>query len=1073
MLGTGFFVGLKATGPDMLRTADDYFNDYNLPDYTVLSTYGMDQSDIDIIAENKAVKSIEAVYSEDVFLKDKNFVTKVFSYNIKDKQETSKYRIEAGRLPKKSGEIALDSKEILKSNYKIGEKVSFVDGKKKPFSDTFKVNSYTIVGFVSTPIYIETKNRGDSTIGKGTTDAFALIPTQDFNKKTYSSVRLFFEDNASPYAFGSDYDALVKKEEKNLSKALKSHATERLASFKVEREQTIKDSEKKLADGRQELEQARQKLATAKTTLNTEKSKFATQKSEFNRKMREKQAEIDTATVKLSEARKKIDNSKATISKSETEIASYEADIKKNKAELDKSEKQLNEANKQIKDGEDQIDLLKQQSQLVDPANPPSDVEKAAAEQQIKEAQASLDAQKQEYNASQATFDAKKAELESGEQQLNMQKQKLADSKKSIQTGEADYKTNTTKLSSAKQELTKKKQDVTKQLAAGQEKLDDADKEYQSNRATFNKEEVDSEKTLTRAAEDIDRMKTKLDSLPEPSYYVLDRTNNIGYNEYKENANRLTSLATIFPAFFFFVAALVCLTTMTRMVEEQRIQMGTLKALGYPNRDIIIKFLIYGILASLAGVALGTVIGLHIFPRAIYSIYTIIFHVPTIQISFYLEYTLITLAVGILCTVIPVYFASYKEFSATTSELMRPKVPKSGKRLFLERVPAIWDRISYINKITLRNFFHRKVRMMMTIVGIAGSTSLLIIGIGLFDSIKGTVESQYSKMFHYDALITKSNDANKSDIKAYDDLLQDKNITNKLDILLEQVQTVHEGQKPQKTFIMVPNDIKNLSNFVALHDRVNQKSFAVPNNGAIISEKLATLFQAKKGDTIQLKEADGNIHKVKVANIAENYIGHYVYMSGDYYNKTFGKAPSYDTNLLLLKNTSDKWQTKFSETLNTNPIVLKSLFSTDIQSDLNKTFRSLTLVVGIIIVSAGLLTFVVLYNMININILEKTRDLATLKVLGFYNKELIQMLYREIFILIVFGILGGSLLGTILYRIVLKTSEIDTVMFNPALYFPTFLYSAITIFVFSVIVMNFMSLKFKKINMIEALKSVE
>ena len=611
------------------------------------------------------------------------------------------------------------------------------------------------------------------------------------------------------------------------------------------------------------------------------------------------------------------------------------------------------------------------------------------------------------------------------------------------------------------------------ELAAALEELETGQADYEEGLAEFETESADAEKKIADGEADLADAKQELEDLEMPEYYVLDRSTNPGYGEFSDNAERISAIAQVFPVFFFLIAALVSLTTMTRMVEEERLQIGTLKALGYSNWDISKKFLVYASVASILGTIIGLIIGYQLFPQVIFNAYGSMYNLPSVRITHYFSYGAISFIVALLCTVMSAYLAVRVALQSTPATLMRPKSPKIGKRILLERMPFIWNRFGFIQKVTARNLFRYKQRMLMTVLGVAGCTALILTGFGISDSISDVSSLQYGKVMKYDAIVALNTDASDSEKADYDEeLAKQTGISESLKVNQENFTIDAEDVNTQDVTVFAPETTENFEDYVLLNDRTSGETYSLPEEGTIINEKLAELLGVEKGDTLTLTDSDNKQAEVKINEVVENYTGHYVYMTKEYYETTFGKAPEYTTELVNYGSEKVDEET-LGTTLTEQPSVLSVNFVSDVSESFEETMGSLGIVTLVLIVSAGLLAFVVLYNLTNINVSERIRELSTIKVLGFFDKEVTMYIYRENIILTLMGIVVGSLLGVLLHSFVLGTAEMDQLMFSPTIQPLSYLYSGIITLVFSGIVMIAMHYKLKEVDMIEALKSVD
>ena len=558
------------------------------------------------------------------------------------------------------------------------------------------------------------------------------------------------------------------------------------------------------------------------------------------------------------------------------------------------------------------------------------------------------------------------------------------------------------------------------------------------------------------------RKTRKRKAITKSKYYFFDRTDNIGYSGLKDSINSLDSIASVFPLFFFLIAVLICLTTMTRMVEENRGEIGTLKALGYNNLEISRKFVIYASLASIIGSAIGILIGCNILPQIINTSYRSLYNLPSLIIYYYPSYVIQSIVISILCTVGAALYVLRVELKSTPSNLMRAKAPKIGKKILLERITPLWKRLNFNQKVTFRNIFRYKQRMIMTVFGIAGCMAMLVTGYGLQDSNNGMLQKQFNKLWKYEAMVIFNDNSSDKEKKEYNKTL--KNLKGYEDNLSIHQETVLFGKKDinkQSATLYVPKDIDKINNFIILNDRKSEKEYKISDNGVIITEKLARLLGVSVGDIITLNNEENNPYKVKVDNICENYFAHYIYMSPSYYEKTFDKNPKYNMELLNFNSKKMDKEEISDKIMNCDNVINITLMS-DIKKSTEESSANLDVIMLVIIIASGCLAFVVLYNLNNVNVSERIRELSTIKVLGFYDNEVTMYILRENIILTLLGILVGSFLGKLLHSFILYTSETDNMMMYPNISVKGYLLSALITIFFSMIVMIMMHIKLKR-----------
>ena len=727
-----------------------------------------------------------------------------------------------------------------------------------------------------------------------------------------------------------------------------------------------------------------------------------------------KKTELNTTIASLQAGQTAIDQGREALAEEEAKLPAAEKEIAANEQKLAASEKTLNESLATLKSG-----------------------------------QAELDAGIQKLNAGAAEINANEQKLISGEAELEAGQQKIAE-------GEAEIKTNEQKLTDAKEELKDAK-----------EKLEDGWKEYKDG-------EKEAKEEIEKGEKEIEDARKEIEEIEKPEWLITDRNDLPEYSDYGDNADRIKNIGEVFPVIFFLVAALISLTTMTRMVEEQRTQIGTLKALGYGKYAIASKYLNYALLATVGGSVAGILIGEKILPYIIIKAYGIMYHNvgDSLQIHYELKFALTASLAAIVCTVGATVFSCYKVLSETPASLMRPPAPKEGKRVLVERITILWKHLNFSWKSCLRNLFRYKKRLFMTIFGISGSMALMLVGFGIRDSISDIVVKQYEELQHYDGTIITDEDATEAQREELREYLKQNNKIERA-TSIQFTKITAPGEKSNiSIYLYVPQNMETFRQDVTLRNRITREAYELTDEGAVISEKTAKLLNLQVGDNITL-EKDHTEYKAKVAVITENYMGHYVYMTPLVYEKTFGEKPVYEDMIFSVKEEYLDQAEEIGRQILSQPAALSISYTSSLAAQVDRMLSTLGIVIVVLIVSAGMLAFVVLYNLNNINITERQRELATLKVLGFYDKEVSQYVLRENILLTIAGIIFGSGFGVILHRYIIVTVEVDAVMFGRNIRPVSFLYCAVITCIFSVVVNLFMHWKLKKIDMVESLKSVE
>ena len=566
------------------------------------------------------------------------------------------------------------------------------------------------------------------------------------------------------------------------------------------------------------------------------------------------------------------------------------------------------------------------------------------------------------------------------------------------------------------------------------------------------------EDTVKKAKTDI-RKTLQEEKVTGEEWYVLDIDSNAGFYQYEQDTERIDNVAKVFPLVFFIVAVLICLTTMTRMVEEERSQIGTLKSLGYKDSAIMFKYILYATLATIIGSIIGVVIGYRLLPELCFEMYKNMYRLGDIKLSYYASLTFQGMIIALLCTLGATIYTCRKTLKESPANLLRPVAPAAGKRVLLERIPIIWNHLSFSHKVTVRNVFRYKKRFLMTIIGIAGCTGLILAGFGLKDCIVKMVPHQYEEIFSYQAKIALNEEKTNETIKKKK---ENKKIKDILEVQEEAV-TIDNKDTNQSVTLVIPKE--DPDGFIKLQDRKTNEHYNL-NNGIIITEKLANLLEVEENDVLKFTGTDK--YEKKIAHITENYLFHYIYLPKSEYQED-----EYNTVLVKTKNMTEKEEKEFASKLKEIPGVSSITFTSSTRHIFDDTMDNFAYVSLILIVSAGALAFVVLYNLSSVNISERRRELATIKVLGFYDKEVYQYINRENTILTLIGILLGLGIGNILTMYIIKTCEIDMLMFDPTIALASYIYAILITAAFAILVNVILYFSLKKIDMIESLKSVE
>ena len=809
--------------------------------------------------------------------------------------------------------------------------------------------------------------------------------------------------------------------------------------------QQIQASEAQIESQRQQLAATRSELESGLAAVEDGLSQLSQKESELNagrEQITAGQAEINAGWIQIQEQENTLAASKAEIEAGEQELEKGQKQLKAAKKKLNKAQKEIDSNAETLAAGQAELD---------------------ANVAKLNDSEAQYASGLEQYNSGARQIAENEAKLTSGEQEIAENEAKLAD-------GEKEIADNEKKLADGEKEITdneKKLQDAAKDLKKGEKDLADGKKEYEDAK-------IDAEDEIAENQQKLDDAKKELEDLEMPEWMVTDREDLPEYTDYGDNADRLRNIGQVFPVIFFLVAALISLTTMTRMVEEQRTQIGTLKALGYKKSAIAAKYICYAFFATLLGSVLGMLIGEKIIPYIIITAYGIMYHnvANTISIDYQPGFALIASAASVVCTVGATLFASGKELQETPASLMRPPAPKEGKRVLLERLTFIWKHLSFSWKSTIRNLFRYKKRLIMTVFGIAGSMGLMLVGFGIQDSISDIAAIQYRELQHYDGMVIEDSDATEEEhAELFEYMKENEQIAHCNRVQMTKI-SAPKGSSNISIYLFVPESLSEFARDVTLKNRITGETYELTDEGAAISEKTASLLGLKVGDMIPLKKGDKE-YKVRVAVITENYMSHYLYMTPRVYEQTFGEMPEYE-NIVFTMQEDCKDDLEMAGTrILAYPGALSISYTSSLASQVDRMLSTLDAVILVLIVSAGMLAFVVLYNLNNINITERQRELATLKVLGFYDGEVSQYVLRENVILTVLGIMFGAVFGILIHRYVITTVEVDAVMFGRNIKLLSFLYSGILTSIFSIVVNGVMHFKLKTIDMVESLKSVE
>ncbi len=1116
-LGAGFYAGLRMCAPDMRITVDRYLDETAFMDAHLISTLGFSDADVAAVEQAEGVAAVMPTHIADVTatIGDRRATVRVHELDIaaaaasdtssggsavsQGPSYLNRPILVAGRWPKRSGECAIDRSKVYANTAQIGQSVSFTVGV-TTLEDTFSRTDFRIVGVVDSSYYLAF-NRGTTTLNDGSIDRVMYIPSSDFaDPKTYTDLFVTIEGAAAAFTFSPEYDAVVRpvantlkvlapaREQARLAE-VKANAQKALDEKRAEYDKAKAEADAKLADGKAKLDAAAATIASSEKDraagqrrYDAGVSELASQRKAFAAQFADAQRQIDAGRAALAEQQAQLDQLAAALPVLQQQIAALQA-----------SAAQLQAAYEAALAAEALGNVVS-----------PSSAELAASRAQV---QAQLTAAQQAYATQSATYAAGTAAIATARAELSAKQAQLDAGKR--QAGR--------EFSAAQRTL-----DATKrQLASGRAELVKGEAELADGRAAYAKEKADAEAKLADGLSAIEDAQATIDAIKKPAWYVLGRGTNAGYASLTADTDRIEAISLVFPFIFFLVAALVALTTMTRMVDEERTLIGTYKALGYGRGRIAAKYLVYAGLASILGGIVGILIGSQALPRTVWRAYTTMYTAPPALTPIDLPVALMAGLASVGVTLVATLWAVEATLRESPANLMLPRAPKPGKRIVLERVKPLWSRFSFLQKVTARNLFRYKKRLLMTVIGIAGCTALLLTGFGLKDSIGDVLGKQYGDVYAYNTTIGLDVDAYTAVVSDDGRLVASETATDVAAVLndghaffdhlvvhMESIRLSNPatpatvgalsgtglvsgagfgGSADEKVdgaalngYLLAPASTKRLDAFIHLRERASGRPLSLGDSGVVITEKASDKLHLKVGDTIEIERrdtGDGGSDEQAVAltvvGITEQYVSHYVYMTPKVYARTFGQQPTHNEVLAMAVADGTAARDALSEALLQKRGVTTVQFNEDITSSFADMLDSLNSVVFVLIFSAGMLAFIVLYNLTNINVTERQREIATIKVLGFYDSEVNAYIYRETAALTVLGCALGLLLGIALEAFVITTVEIDIVMFGRSIHAPSYVNSAALTLLFAVVVNLAMWPRLRGIDMVESLKSIE
>ena len=1045
-LGVMVFVGLKITPYIMRRSVDERVKEGNLYDYKISSNFGLQKEDEDIISSLKNLKDVEYGYS--INLKDEE---REVDLTIESKAEKiSTVQVIEGNDIESDSDILLD--ERLKDKYKIGDEIDFKNVEKfgifKDEVKKLKQNKFTVKGFIKSSEVLATLLTGTTENGY-----LAIISKNAFDFSYYSYAKITFSDLNDLNRNSKEYKKISDERKTELQDLFKSRAGEVYNVIYAQKRETLDDSkeevnknkfdieesERKLQQNLEKVQSGRKDLRRAFADLNYQKNQFITQ--------------ITKNKEKLTTALNSLNSKKSELNKNKTEIVEKNKTLIKSKEDIEKTKAQVDAG---IKTVNEELRLLEEnyQSKLIEENE--YKVKKEEINKKLAELNSSLQTVQNNLdsvNSNLSSISAKLTELSGAEQKLTSEIKTLESQMYQL---EKQAKQGILKFDEYYAKLVQKKSEVEEnnlKLNKGKGDLEDAkEKVLDANSKISDGDEV-------------------LSKLIEPNYNIEEGFVSSMMSKVYFAANGIYGVSNVFSLFFYFIALLVSLTTMTRMVDENRIQIGTLKALGYSNIDIAKQYFYYGFLASIIGGIIGTILGFKVISPLVYRSYLKAFIFKKVFDNYYPQIIVVGILIAIFCTAFVSYVTCIRTLKEKISSLMRAKAPKSGNFVFLEKIPYIWKELSFLQKETLRNVFRYKLRLTMTIIGVMGCMGLLVLGFGIKDSLDGVSDLQYSKYTKYHSSVIYNPMSLSKDLDKFnEDIKSNKDIKESLDLSLVSVNIKSKKSFDEKIGVFTTDNLSEFSKFFGLYN--GDKKIEKLDDGIYINRKLAEKFSLSVGDEITFIN-NNKEYKGVVAGIFENHVGNFFIMNEKTYEQTFFRKPIKNTKLLILNDGSKSNVEKVINELEKDPVAVKGTNIHSLKRIIDDASYSINSIILVIVICSGFLSIVVLYNLSNINISERKREIATLKVLGFYPLEIDNYIYKETVILTIIGIGLGVFVGHSLHINIMEQLAMDSIRFFNKVKLISYIYSALVTLFFTFIVYFVVKIMLSKVPMIESLKDVE
>jgi len=1061
-LGVGFFSGLKITRSAMVKSLDTYVKDLQMYDFRLLSTLGFTSDDVKYFDEQEGMTAQGAVSIDFIadIGKEKEVVLR--AHSITDR--VNRLNILYGRMADEDNECVADSRFF--SANALGSKTRVASSNDEDTLNALSHEEYTIVGIANSPNYLN-YDRGTTSLAGGSVYAFIYIPEDGFSTDYYTEILVRLDGYREVYS--DEYEDLISKKEKVLKGELEKRG-------EIRHQDIIEEARQKVYDAQKEYDESYEKYLSEKANAEEELNRAWKELQQAKREIEKQEKRLKDAEQKIADGekdyKKSIQDYEKAVKEYEEKKANALAELQSRQDELDKNRESVISAMKQIEDS----GILEQYQQLTQTARsleemlsqmPSDSQEYVAIEVQLNQVKAAL-SQIEATGVIEQYEELKKAlvQIDVGQKELDRAKEEAAFQ---LSAAEAQLKEAKSQLESAKNEIEKNKRVIQKgweALKKGKAEYEKGLADYESAKKEAQEKFADAEEELEKSKKEIDDAWKEIEDIPHPKVYVLTRDQNVGYASFENDSSIVDGIAKVLPVFFFLVAALVCSTTMTRMVDEQRTQIGTLKALGYSDGAIVRKYTFYSGSAAVLGCAAGYMLGTKYFPLAIWEAYGMLYGFSSIEYVFDASLAIISMVASLVCSVGVTYISCKAELIEMPAQLLRPKAPKPGKRVLLEYIPVLWNRLGFLRKVSIRNILRYKRRFFMTVLGIAGCAALVVAAMGVRDSIRNIVNDQFNTITVYDYNISFTEAQGQQEreefIRKFADVL-----SQCVFVCTDEMEVV-QGNSVKKVSIVATDD-PNIIKVIGLH--LDGQNVPYPDFGkVVINDKLARQLSLSEGDTITIKYDEVSTVEAEISGIFENYVGNYLFMTAKTYQSFFGKEALY-------KNAYAKTQKEDLYSVSAQLSKAEGVASVSVLNDMrtmvDNMMQSLDYIVILVIACACALGFVVIYNLNNINIIERTREIATLKVLGFYPRETRSYVFRETIMLTAIGCLVGLGLGKLLHEFVMEQISIESVSFRKQIFWSSYLIAVAVTFMITLLVNLMLQKKIEKINMAESLKSIE